>query len=376
MRIAVSTVMDSAKSGAWHVLKNIILELKKIDDKNEYVIYTEKTFDSEFGEMPDNWRIVRTSVTASHPIVNILWHIFVLPFRLVKEKIDVLWLPWTSAALLLKTKPAVLSILDLTEYRLKNHYSKSRMIYRKVILPISSKLADKVVTISEYVKNDIVNFLAISPEKVDVLYCAPGAQCKVLDKLNCKNYLKDNFGICQPFILYVGQIQHPNKNIVALLHAFNRIKSDLNMLYKLVLVGKEHLSSQIVYKTVDEQSLTGDVLFTGYVKSEDLPIFYNAASLFVYPSLYEGFGIPVVEAMACGCPVIASDASSLPEVAGDAGMLIDPNDIDGIAKTIKEVLSNSTKREEMIQKGFKQIRKFSWEDSARKVLEIFQELKK
>ena len=374
MRIAVSAVMDSAKSGAWHVLKNIILELKEIDKNNEYIIYTERMFDDDFGKMPDNWKIVRTSITASRPILNILWHIFVLPFYLVKEKVNVLWLPWTSAAFLLKTKPTVLSILDLTEYRLNNHYSKSRMIYRKAILPISSRLASRIIAISEFTKSDIVRFLRTDPEKVDVLYCAPSAQFKVLDESNCRGFLKDKFGISQPFILYVGQIHHPNKNLVGLLHAFSRIKPSLNKPYKLVFVGKEHLSSKIVYETVSELDLTQDVVFTGYVPTEDLPVFYNAAEIFVYPSLYEGFGIPVTEAMTCGCPVITSNRSSLPEVSGDAGRLVDPDDVDEIAETMLKVLMDSAQRKQMIEKGLEQVKRFSWKDSAEKTVEIFESI--
>lgn len=376
MRIAISLVMDAAKSGGWQVMNNIINVLKKIDKKNEYILYVENTYNNDLGSLPNNFHIVRTSINANLPLLNILWHTFILPVRIMKDKVDILHLPSHSLSLLFKVKPTILTILDLTEYRLKNHYSKSRMLYRKVMLPISSKLADKIIAISEYTKEEIIRIFKIRPQKILVVYNAANSRYKPIDKAQCKEFLRKKYKIGFPFILYVGQIQHPNKNIVRLLRAFSKIKSDFRVTHKLVLVGKSHPSANIVYQTVDELHLNKDVFFTGYIPDEDLPYFYNAASLFVYPSLYEGFGIPVTEAMACGCPVIASDTSSLPEVAGDAGILIDPNNIDEIAKAIIEVLNNSIKREEMIQKGFKQIKKFSWEDSAKKYIEICEGFKK
>lgn len=376
MRIAISLVMDAAKSGGWQMMNNIINVLKKIDKKNEYIFYVENTYNNDLGSLPNNFHIVRTSINANLPLLNILWHTFILPVRIMKDKVDILHLPSHSLSLLFKVKPTILTIHDLTEYRLKNHYSKSRILYRKVMLPISSKLADKIITISEYTKEEIIRIFKIRPQKILVVYDAANSRYKPIDKAQCKEFLRKKYKIGFPFILYVGQIQHPNKNIVRLLRAFSKIKSDFRVTHKLVLVGKSHSSANIVYQTVDELHLNKDVFFTGYIPDEDLPYFYNAASLFVYPSLYEGFGIPVTEAMACGCPVIASDTSSLPEVAGDAGILIDPNNIDEIAKAIIEVLNNSIKREEMIQKGFKQIKKFSWEDSAKKYIEIYEGFKK
>jgi len=372
MRIAISLVMDTAKSGTWQVMNNIINVLKKIDKKNEYILYVENTYNNDLGSLPNNFHIVRTSINANLPLLNILWHTFILPVRIMKDKVDILHFPLHSLSLLFKVKPTILTIHDLTEYRLKNYYSKSRILYRKAMLPISSKLADRIIAVSEYTKEEIIRIFKIRPQKILVIYNAANSRYKPINKAQCKEFLRKKYKIDSPFILYVGQIQHPNKNIVRLLHAFSKIKSDFRVKNKLVLVGKSHPSANIVYQTVDELHLNKDLFFTGYIPDEDLPYFYNAASLFVYPSLYEGFGIPVTEAMACGCPVIASDTSSLPEVAGDAGILIDPKNIDEIAKAIIEVLNNSIKREKMVQKGFKQIKKFSWEDSAKKYIEMYE----
>ena len=376
MRIAVNAIMDSAKSGAWHVLKNIIFELKEIDIENEYILYVEKSYDGDLGVLPENFRIIRTRVSSKSPLLRIIWDAFILPLRLIKNKVDVLYLPSHSAALLIKVKPVVLTIHDLTEYQLKQHYSKSRMLYRKLMLPISTRLADRIITVSEYTKNEIIRILKVDEQKISILHNAANGRFKTVNHGTCKKVLENKHKITFPFLLYIGQIQHPNKNLVGLLHAFARIKPSFDKPYKLVFVGKEHLSSEIVYKTAGELNLTKDVVFTGYVPTEDLPFFYNAAEVFVYPSLYEGFGIPVVEAMACGCPVITSNRSSLPEVSGDAGLLVDPDDVDEIAEAMLKVLTDSAKREQMIEKGFEQIKKFSWKDSAKKTIDIFESISK
>jgi len=372
MKIAISLVMDVAKSGSWQVIKNIIEKLKDIDKENEYFLYVERNYNNDLGKMPSNFNIIRTSITAAQPIFNIIWHTFILPFHLLKNRIDVLHLPWHSAAFLIKIKPTVLTILDLTEYRLKHHYSFSRTLYRKIMIPISSRLVDRIITISEYTKNEILRILGLTPQKVTVIPCAAGDQYKPKDKFESRNFLRDRYGITQPFILYVGQIQHPNKNLIRLLHAFRRLISDLGVQKKLVLVGKKHPSGDIVYQTVNRLRLNQDVIFTGYVQDEDLPYFYNGADLFIYPSLFEGFGIPPLEALSCGTPVISSCTSALPEVIGNAGILVDPFNEDEIATSIYKVLSDERVQEKLRIKGIERAKTFSWEESAKKVLEIYE----
>ena len=374
MRIAISLVMDAAKSGAWQVMNNIINVLKKIDKKNEYILYVENTYNNDLGSLPNNFYIVRTSINTNLPLLNILWHTFILPVRIMKDKVDILHIPSHSLSLLFKVKPTILTILDLTEYRLKNHYSKSRMLYRKIMLPISSKLADKIIAISEYTEEEIIRIFKIRPQKILVIYNAANSRYKPIDKAQCKEFLRKKYKIDSPFILYVGQIQHPNKNIVRLLRAFSKIKSDFRETHKLVLVGKSHPSANIVYQTVDELHLNKDVFFTGYIPDEDLPYFYNAADLFIYISLFEGFGIPLLEALSCGTPVIASRSSSLPEVIGQGGILVNPFNEEEIAASIYEVLSDKHLQKRLQREGIKRAKMFSWGKSAAELLGVYEEV--
>ena len=370
MRIAVSCVMDVAKSGAWQVMKNILLSLKESDRDNEYVLYAERTYRDEFGELPHNFRLVRTSITAAQPLLNILWHGFVLPFLLIRDNIDVLYLPWHSAALLIKTRPVVFTIHDLTEYRLPGHYSGLRMIYRKCMLPLSSRLVDKIVAVSEYTRSDIVKFLGVQPAKIEVV--PNGVSPRRETDTGGSVRLKENYSVARPYILYVGQIQHPNKNLLRLLAAFKKIRPSLPPGFKLVLAGRDHLSAGVVHEAARRLKIKDDVVFTGYVSDDDLPCLYRSAELFVYPSLFEGFGIPPLEAMAYGCPVIASRAGALPEVVGDAGVLVDPADHQALADVMIRVLNDPPQRAEMVRRGLKQAERFSWKDSAMKMRSIFE----
>jgi len=376
MRIAISLVMDAAKSGAWQVTKNIINVLKNIDKKNEYFFYVENTYNNDLESLPDNFHVIKTSINANHPLLNILWHTFILPVRIIEDKVDILHLPSHSLSLLFKTKPTILTIHDLTEYKLKNHYSKSRMLYRKIMLPISSRRVDKIIAVSEYTKEEIIRIFKIKPQKILVIYNAANSRYKPIDKAQCKEFLRNKYKIGFPFILYVGQIQHPNKNLIRLLHAFSKAKLDFKIPHKLVLVGKPHSSANIIYQTVDELHLNKDVVFTGYIPDKDLPYFYNATNLFIYLSLFEGFGIPPLEALSCGTPVITSRSSSLTEVIGQGGILVDPFNEEEIATSIYEVLSDKHLQEKLQREGIKRAKMFSWEKSAVKVLEVYAEVYK
>jgi len=218
------------------------------------------------------------------------------------------------------------------------------------------------LTISEHSRNAIIDYYALKPEKVVVTY--PGVK---MDKSKRKTNLK-KYGVKGDFLLYVGTLQ-PRKNLNKLIEAFSRLGGqDL----KLVIVGKKGWLYKEIFGKVKELGLTKKVIFTGYVPYEELSAFYQQAQCFVLVSLYEGFGLPVLEAMHYGCPVVASNVSSLPEVVGQAGILVDPNNIEDIARGIKKAIQN---REELVQKGYKQVKKFSWDKCAKETLKVLEGVK-
>jgi glycosyltransferase involved in cell wall biosynthesis len=182
--------------------------------------------------------------------------------------------------------------------------------------------------------------------------------------------VKARYGIAGDYALFVGTLQ-PRKNLIRLIEAFSNFRFPISD-FRLVIAGKKGWLYQEIFRWVEELGLEKKVVFTGYVPEGDLPVLLSGARLFVFPSLYEGFGLPVLEAMACGTPVVCSNASSLPEVAGDAAVLVDPQDVEGLAAAMERVLGDEELRAELIVRGFEQARKFSWERCARETLDVLE----
>jgi len=204
-----------------------------------------------------------------------------------------------------------------------------------------------------------------------VIYTSADPRFKFLrDKEAARSYILHQYGIKDPFILYVGTLE-PRKNIPTLIHAFAKVKKD-GFPQKLLLIGGKGWKYEEIFSAINELSLTDQILIPGYVPDEDLVYFYNVADLFVYPSLYEGFGLPPLEAMACGTPVITSNKSSLPEVVGDAALLVDPLDVRALAGAIERVLANEELRAQLSERGLKRAKFFSWKKTAERTWEVYR----
>jgi len=237
-------------------------------------------------------------------------------------------------------------------------------------VPHSVKQADHVIAVSEATRQDLIELYQTPPEKISVLYHGVTPDFKPVTEPRQLAAIRHKYGLGeQPFILSVGTIQ-PRKNYQRLVQALARLDSSM----ALVIVGSKGWNYEHVFKEVAKFDLVERVHFLGFVADADLPMLYNAASLFVYPSLYEGFGLPVLEAMACGIPVVASNQSALPEVVGEAGLLIDPRDVEAIAAAMSRILSEPALRHHLAQIGLKQAAKFAWPDMAAKLLNLYQKI--
>ena len=228
------------------------------------------------------------------------------------------------------------------------------------------KKAKRIIAISQTTKNDLMRYLGVAEEKISVVY--NGIDHKLFQPVAHRLYN-------HPYILFVGT-EHLRKNFAGLLKAFSRLKREPRFKdLKLVKVGRaggrETDFRRQTMKVINALDLAGDVVFADFVAENDLPAYYSGARVFILPSLYEGFGLPPLEAMACGCPVITSNTSSLPEVAGDAGIMVNPHDTDSLTQAIEQVLTDDKLRSSMIKKGLEQSKKFSWEKTARQTQEVY-----
>lgn len=285
---------------------------------------------------------------------------------LLREKIDLYLVP--NMPLLVRTIPTVVTIHDLADLRVKK-YGVLRTGYRSLINFIAAHLADHVLTVSENSKRDIVSLLHIPESKVTVVYNGVSEAFRPLDRKESKDYLASKYSITRDFLLAPGGLSR-NKNIPRLFAAMRLLKES-GRVESLVLLGdKEDRESKYVLAELEQSGLDGTVVLPGFVPREDLPVFYNAARLVVYPTLYEGFGFPVLEAMACGTPVVTSNNSSLPEVTGCAALLVNPRSPQEIADSVQRLLTDETLRSELTCRGLLHARQFTWEKAAKETLEL------
>ncbi|MBI4098005.1 MAG: glycosyltransferase family 4 protein [Candidatus Levybacteria bacterium] len=351
----------------------LLVHLSKIDKSNNYFIYLPQNPTPDMPSETENWKykIIRAKKA---------WTLTSLSFELLKKqsKIDVFFSPTHYLPISAPAK-SVISILDVSYLHFPNLFAKKDLYQLKLWGGFSIKRAKKILTISSSSKNDIIKGYGLPSEKVAVVYPgikkisnikypsnSAGRQISNMDELQKK------FGIEGKFILFVGTLQ-PRKNIVRLIEAFAKLKrNDLD----LVIIGKKGWQYEEILAAPEKFGVGDRVKFLDSVSNEELPSFYQHAQFFILPSLYEGFGLPVLEAMNYGCPVITSDVSSLPEAGGDAALYVDPKNVQDIYEKMKKLLSDDDLKKELIEKGYKQAKKFSWEKSARQTLAVLEEVAK
>lgn len=269
------------------------------------------------------------------------------------------------------------TIHDLTFYQYPETIGEKHLKFLQSNIQRSAQRPDKIITISQSSKRGLIERLKMDPDKIEIVY--PGVDPLFYQEsfdITRAESIRKKYQLPSQYILYMGTLE-PRKNIERIIESFVSFRVNSQVLgkeFKLVLAGKKGWLYHSIFEKVKAYGLEQEVIFTDYVEEKDKPILYRLASLFMFPSLYEGFGIPVLEAMASGVPVITSNSSSLPEVAGEAAVLVDPYDVEGMAVAMEKVLSEETLRQALIGQGYKQIQKFNWEDSANQLYEIYKEV--
>jgi len=363
MKIGIDTnIFAVDRAGSAVYTRQLIKNLISIDNKNSYDFFS---FGSEFIKKKGlNKRL-------ENIIRDALWIPFMLPYKLNSRKIDILHCPTFKAPTKCRI-PLVVTFLDIHILKNPTDYSSGFGSYCKFMLPKIAKTASRLITISESSKKDIVETLRIPEDKVVVTHCGyDKIFIPISDKI-VLNKVKEKYNLPKRFILYVGAIQ-PRKNISALLRAYAGLIKEKKLDYQLVFTSGTGWKNKDIFTLIGELEIKDNVKFLGYIPESDLPCVYSLADFFVYPSFYEGFGMPALEAMACGCPVITSNTSSLPEVIGDAGIMIDPYSMKELEDAMLRLAKDSLLRGEMREKGFKRVKMFSWEKCARETLNVYRE---
>lgn len=296
---------------------------------------------------------------------------FFYPLQSWSKRFEVLHTQFTVPPLL--RGRAVVTVHDLSFERFPEFFRPGVRTHMKLMVPWSCRRADHVIAVSKSSKRDLVEFYRLNPQRVTVIYEAPSPIFKPMNIEQASRLVRQTYGIEPPFMLYVGNLE-PRKNLGRLLQAFAKLKRNDSLPHKLVIVGQKGWLYDGIFETVRKNSLSQEVFLTGYVPSADLIALYNAASLMIYPSLFEGFGLPVVEAMACGTPVITSFGSSLEEIAAGAAVLVDPYSVCSIATAIEKVAGSAGIQQRLRQAGLARAAQFSFRRMAEQTRDVYHQL--
>ncbi len=322
------------------------------------------------GQFCPGARLSLSRFPTRYPFVRILWEQLLQPIALRRDRIDLLHAMAFAGPLVLSI-PWVVTVYDLSFVHYPRSFNALNRLYLNWAVRHSLTHASRIIAISESTRRDLCRLFGVGQERVAVVYCgrdlnfAPAHTRSAIETFRAKHSLPDRM------ILFVGTLE-PRKNVPSLIRAFAQAKRKGRLPHRLVLVGARGWKHSEIDKTVEREGLSNDVMLAGYVPEEELVEWYRAADLFVYPSLYEGFGLPPLEAMASGTPVITSNVASLPEVVGDAALMVRPEDEDAMTEAIIRVAQDSSIRADMIARGLKQASKFSWERAARETINVYR----
>ncbi len=309
-----------------------------------------------------------TGPIKENPMARILWEQTGLPLNIAARRLDVFHTP-IGAVPMLSTAPTVVTVHDLAFLKYPDQIPKSRRTWLIAATRMSVRRASKIITVSQATANDLKEWLNVPDDRVKAIPLAISGKVERVEGESL-DIFKMKWDIDRPYVLAVGTLE-PRKNLPTLLRAFAKIKDDVD--HQLVLVGPEGWLTGELKSTLDELNLGDRVRLTGFVSDEELGGWYSGADLYVFPSYYEGFGLPAIEAMRCGAPVLASDNSAFPEVVGDAGVLIPADDVDVWADSMRDLLRDESRRLHLRDLGFARADAFSWDRTARETYDVYKE---
>jgi len=374
MKIAISTsVIQRGKTGVAQYVFALVKAMLPYTDRHDIHLLVLEKDRPLFDFVGDRMKIVGVPEKFQPAARNVLWHQTALPAWLRSNHIDVIHvpsyrrMPWRAPC------ATVATIHDLAPFHVAGKYDMARMFYGRVVVRWLARRQDAIIAISGNTAQDIEKFFGIPVARLDVILNGiDHARFSPGDPARAAADAATRWKLDRPFFLYISRLEHPAKNHVRLIEAFNRFKSASGLDWLLVLGGTDWNGAEHIHAAAAASPFAKDIRFLGFIDDAILPDLYRAASAMVYPSLYEGFGFPPIEAMACGCPVLSSTRGSLGEVVGDAAATVDPENIADISAGLQRLATDTAWRTQLREAGFHNARRFDWADNAAKVLKVYE----
>lgn len=385
MRIGINALfLQHPTTGSGQHLLNLLRGLDAYDRRNEYVLLSprlRRAFSAAPLQLSDrfqNVEVVGALARLGENIEKLWWEQVELAWTSWKERIDLLHCPYWANPVA-GFIPTVVTIHDVIQFVLPQYRWRkmSRMYYW--LVSRAARRADAIIAVSECSKRDIVNLLGIPPERIFVIGNAVDESYRPITDAWHLAAVRERYGLEPQYVLYFGGFDL-RKNVHRVIQAYLRLPAELRDRYQLVVAGRLHLLGHPLYPDprplVRELDPQGRIIFTGQIREQDKAALYSGAAVYLFPSLYEGFGMTVLEAMACGTPVVTSNVSALPEVVGDAGVLVDPYNVEAISTALGELLADPARRRQLGQQARERSRGFTWREVAEKTVAVYERVAK
>jgi glycosyltransferase involved in cell wall biosynthesis len=354
-------------AGISHYIYNLLVHLPQAAADLSYLVYV-----GDGRARFPGWDARVSAWSTTRPSARVLWEQVVQPWSAWREKLNLLHAP-AYVGPLVSPCPLVVTILDLSFYLYPEMLRPFNRVYLQRMTRRSVQQAAGVIAISRSSRDDLVRTLGVSADKIAVIPLGVDAEMHPQSDPSARIVFRRDHRLPERMILFLGTLE-PRKNIVALLEAYALLRREYDIPQRLVIAGGKGWYYQQIDATVERLRLRDEVFFPGFVPQQELPFWYDAAELFVYPSLYEGFGLPPLEAMACGTPVVVGDAAAVAEVVGDAGVIANPRDPQALAASMLQVLSDPVLQRALRAMGLKRAQEFSWHETARQTARFYQRI--
>lgn len=380
MKIGIDIRMIGKKrTGDETVFSNLVKNLALIDLNNDYYLFTDVSEESKISEIKKSLAVENKKnfqVISLPTSSKFIWNFWTLPHYLRNNPLDVFHTQYITPFFISRKIRVITHIHDVSFLAFPELIKKSDLFFLKVLIPLSLNRADKIIAVSEFTKQEIIKYYRTAPEKIVVAYNGLGHDFLTASKLTpeSREKLRKKYQLPEIFLLYVGTLQ-PRKNIPFLIESFSKIRFRLDGV-KLVIAGNIHGNNvdPSIKKVVASLDISNNIVFPGYIDQEDLPGLYQLAQAFIYPSLYEGFGIPIIEAFSQQIPVLASDISIHQEIGGMGALYANPQDLEKFSKALYDISVDDDLRKSLWEAGTARLCLFSWENTAKIVVDTYQQI--